>query len=108
MLLGAIKEIRDYELRVNLPNNIIGCVSITNMADGYTGLLKRFAQTSDDNFVAEVCHLLSPIAWHLYTTLKPFLDFDSDGDLSSKIEFVNNIGVRCTYLNVDPLYIEPT
>lgn len=54
ILLGAVKEIRDYELRVNLANNVIGSVSITNMADGYTGLLKRFAESSEDQSVAEV------------------------------------------------------
>jgi len=54
LLLAAIKEIRDYELRVNLPNNLIGSVSITNMSDGYTGLLKRFAQSADDQLQLEV------------------------------------------------------
>lgn len=59
-MLGAIKEIRDYEMRINLPNNVIGCVSITNMADGYTGLLKRFAQSTDDQGLADVslAHML--------------------------------------------------
>lgn len=54
MLLGAVKEIRNYEVRVNLPNNVIGCISITNMADGYTGLLKRFARSVEDVNAAEV------------------------------------------------------
>ena len=54
LILGAVREIRDYEIRVNLPNNLLGCISITNMADGYTSLLKRFAQSVEDPAVAEV------------------------------------------------------
>ncbi|XP_067935135.1 protein RRP5 homolog [Watersipora subatra] len=60
-LLAAVKEIRDYELRVNLPNNIIGCVSITHMPDAYTNLLKRFAQSADDSHVTEELHSLEEL-----------------------------------------------
>ena len=57
MLLGAVKEIRDYELRLNLANNVIGSVSITHMPDAYTNLLKRFAQSSDGQFETTVSYV---------------------------------------------------
>lgn len=57
LLLGAVREIRDYELRINLPNNVVGVVSITNMADSYTRLLKEFAQSSQAD--GDSCFLVS-------------------------------------------------
>lgn len=59
VLLGAIREIRDYELKLNLANNVVGTVPITQMADCYTGLLKRFAQSSGDAILSDVSPLIA-------------------------------------------------
>ena len=47
-MLAAVRQAMDYEIKLNLPNNVVGVASITNMPDSYTNLLKRYAQSSDD------------------------------------------------------------
>ncbi len=41
LVLGAIKEIHDYEIVVNLPNMLTGYVQITDISSSYTKLLEK-------------------------------------------------------------------
>ena len=52
LVLGCVKEIRDYEVIVDLPDNIKGKFSITEISDTYTNVLKKLAS---GNFNDEDC-----------------------------------------------------
>ncbi|KAK3601363.1 hypothetical protein CHS0354_037678 [Potamilus streckersoni] len=43
LCLGCLKEIRQYELIVGLPNGLTGTVAITNISDTYTQALRNYA-----------------------------------------------------------------
>ncbi|XP_064601057.1 protein RRP5 homolog [Liolophura sinensis] len=48
LTLAVVKEVRDYELVVSLPNNLTGTVAITAISDTYTELLQKVADQSLD------------------------------------------------------------
>ncbi|RXM27397.1 Protein RRP5-like [Acipenser ruthenus] len=39
LILGCVKEVKDFELVVGLPNGLTGYVQVTSISDGYTKLL---------------------------------------------------------------------
>lgn len=41
LILGVVKDIREYELVVSLPNSHTGFVQITNISDSYKALLQK-------------------------------------------------------------------
>ncbi|KAJ8026191.1 Protein RRP5-like [Holothuria leucospilota] len=43
LVLGAVKEIREFELIVSLPNGIIGHVQITKISNAFTNLLEKLS-----------------------------------------------------------------
>ncbi|KAL7751540.1 rRNA biogenesis protein rrp5 [Sorochytrium milnesiophthora] len=49
LLLGAVKEIRDTELVIALPNNIFGFVPITEISDQFTQRVEAYAAQEDDS-----------------------------------------------------------
>ncbi|KAL3864691.1 hypothetical protein ACJMK2_006352 [Sinanodonta woodiana] len=47
LCLGCLKEVRQYELIVGLPNGLTGTVAITNISDTYTQALRNYASKAD-------------------------------------------------------------
>lgn len=43
-MLGAIKEIHDYEIVVNLPDMMTGYIQITDISSTYTKLLEKLGE----------------------------------------------------------------
>ncbi|MGH0132943.1 UNVERIFIED_CONTAM: hypothetical protein FKN15_051161 [Acipenser sinensis] len=60
LILGCVKEVKDFELVVGLPNGLTGYVQVTSISDGYTKLLND--QVDAGEAVEEVLTLA-----HLYT-----------------------------------------
>ena len=58
LLLGAVLEVREYEVVVSLPNNMRGGVSLTNVSDPITRLveLEAHGEAEDD---VRTCELAS-------------------------------------------------
>ncbi|XP_077992848.1 protein RRP5 homolog [Glandiceps talaboti] len=49
LLLGAIKEIHDYEMVVSLPHGLTGHVEITDISNVYTKMLQTLTKDAGDN-----------------------------------------------------------
>ncbi|XP_041116751.1 protein RRP5 homolog [Polyodon spathula] len=60
LILGCVKEVKDFELVVGLPNGLTGYVQVTSISDGYTKLL------NDQVDAGEAMEELLTLA-HLYT-----------------------------------------
>ncbi|XP_070539661.1 protein RRP5 homolog [Ptychodera flava] len=53
LLLGAIREIHDYELVISLPHGRVGYVEITDISEVYTRELQRLSQNDNDDDLTE-------------------------------------------------------
>uniref|UniRef100_A0ABM0MCT6 Protein RRP5 homolog n=1 Tax=Saccoglossus kowalevskii TaxID=10224 RepID=A0ABM0MCT6_SACKO len=53
LLLGAVKEIHEYELIISLPHGLTGYVAITDISDVYNRLLQRFTDGDNEDLVKE-------------------------------------------------------
>ncbi|XP_053407461.1 protein RRP5 homolog [Mercenaria mercenaria] len=49
LMLGYVKQIKNYALMMALPNGLSGTVPITNISQAYTESLQRFSEAQDDN-----------------------------------------------------------
>ena len=48
LVLGAVQEVRDFEISVSLPGNMCGAVTIGNVSDPLTqGVLEEIDETDD-------------------------------------------------------------
>ena len=52
LLLGCVKDIEDYHLRISLPGGLEGTVAVTDISDTYTNQLERL--TDNDHDVIQV------------------------------------------------------
>ena len=48
MLLGVVQEVFNFELLISLPNNLSGCVQITNINKLFTSQLEEEATENED------------------------------------------------------------
>ena len=42
-MLGCVKEVGNYNIKMALPNGLIGTVPITNISQSYTEIIQNFA-----------------------------------------------------------------
>ena len=61
LILGSVKQIYDLELSVALPNGVTGVVSITDVCDAYTDILREITSDEADEAGQEV-------RWHVVFT----------------------------------------
>lgn len=54
LVLGAVKEIREFELIVSLPNGIVGHVQITKISNAFTNLLEKLSSLAMEEEALEV------------------------------------------------------
>ncbi|XP_078499820.1 protein RRP5 homolog isoform X1 [Lissotriton helveticus] len=47
LLLGCVKETKDFELTVSLPHGLTGFVQVTNISEAYTKLLSKQVETEE-------------------------------------------------------------
>lgn len=53
-LLGAIREVNEYDMAISLPNGLSGFVHITHINETITERLKEVLQQADDSKETEV------------------------------------------------------
>lgn len=58
LVLGCVREVRDFDLAVSLPNGFQGTIPITDICESYTSLLQKLAEGNDID-LAEDKSLLS-------------------------------------------------
>ena len=64
LVLGAVQEIRDFDVSVSLPGNMCGTVTIGNVSDLLTkevldDMLEKEEKEDEENKVREVCSTCS-------------------------------------------------
>lgn len=47
LVLGCVREVRDFDLVVSLPNGFQGTIPITDICESYTSLLQKLAEGND-------------------------------------------------------------
>ncbi|KAJ8001870.1 hypothetical protein DPEC_G00173890 [Dallia pectoralis] len=60
LLLGCVKEVKDFEVLVNLPGGLLGYLNITNVSDSYTKILTDQLDSNDTEEIFDLCSLFSP------------------------------------------------
>lgn len=60
-ILGCVQEVRDYVLVVSLPHKLSGIVSIAQISNAYTALLKKVKEEEEEADVAAEIHTLKEL-----------------------------------------------
>nr|XP_020451870.1 protein RRP5 homolog [Monopterus albus] len=60
LMLGCVKEVRDFEVTVSLPCGLQGFLGIKNISDSYTKLLVEQLDSADTVEICSLTHLFCP------------------------------------------------
>uniref|UniRef100_H3C389 Protein RRP5 homolog n=1 Tax=Tetraodon nigroviridis TaxID=99883 RepID=H3C389_TETNG len=83
LLLGAVKEVADFEVTVSLPCGLQGYLSIKNICESYTKVLSKQLDSSDIEEIYSLPHLFCP--GMVLRCLVAKLDTSKGGNLSIQL-----------------------
>ncbi|XP_034095029.1 protein RRP5 homolog [Gymnodraco acuticeps] len=83
LMLGCVKEVTDFEVKVSLPCGMQGFLSIKNICDSYTKLLSEQLESADTEEICSLQDIFSP--GMLFRCVIAKLDLAKGGALSIQL-----------------------
>jgi len=63
-ILGAIREINDFGLVLDLPNQLVGRVALTEISDPITELIQKASESDDKDVISFFFFFLKKTLFH--------------------------------------------